>query len=235
MSDITVVIPTSPIPSHPSTEVITRTLASIRRHLPDSPIYIFCDGVRDELKHRAEQYRDYLFGLMDQGEYGVSFFVSQDHRQQAGMLKRWIDAIHTPLLFFCEHDAVLDDKPIDWDAIRSLLHSGEANTVRFYWHEEIHPEHTYLMLERQGDFVKTIQWSSWPHVSRTDFYKRILADYFAGDDKKMVETTMYSPVLEHPWEQFRTWIYAPEPDAIRFHHMDARRDPVTGVKDPGSW
>jgi len=238
MRDITVVIPTSPIPAHPSTEIIERTIQSIRKHLPDSEIVIMCDGVRPEVEHRSKQYREYLVYLIEQVNFryaNVLICPFAKHLQQAGMMKATMAWCHTPLVLFCEHDATIDDKPIDWLGIRWMLASEKANTVRFYWHETLHPEHQHLFGEREGDFVKTIQWSSWPHVSRTDFYRRILDEYFSGDDCKMIETVMYSPVLELPWEKFKTWIYAPEPDAIRFHHLDARRDPVTGEKDPGSW
>lgn len=238
MNDITVIIPTSPIPSHPSTEVIERAIDSIRLHLPDSRILILADGIRQEMQHRKDQYLEYirrLYALAREKYSHIDVVPFPLHRQQAGMLKWVMDDIHTPLLMFFEHDATLDDKPIEWDAIKALLFSSEANTVRFYWHQELHPEHSHLMLDRFGPFVKTVQWSSWPHVSRTSFYQRILAQHFADDDKKMTETVLYSPVLESPWEEYKTVIYAPEPDAIRFHHWDARRDPKTGEKDPGDW
>jgi hypothetical protein len=238
LSEITVVIPTSPIPVHPSTEVIERAIDSILVHLPYARILILVDGVRPEMQHRKDQYEEYVrrVYVLAQEYTSVDIIKFEEHRQQAGMLKVAIDCIRTPLLMFFEHDATLDDKAIDWEMIKGLLLTGLANTVRFYWHKEIHPEHTHLMGERfAGDFIKTNQWSSWPHISRTDFYRKILDQHFAVDDKKMTETVLYSPVLESPWEDYKTVIYAPEPDAIRFHHWDARRDPVTGEKDPGDW
>jgi hypothetical protein len=234
-SPITVIIPTSPIPIHPSTEIIEQTLRSIRRQLPDAPIWILADGVREQMKHRTGQYLEYirrLFSVVDEDTVVMPF---GKHLQQAGMLKTMISEISNPLIFFCEHDATIDDKPIAWDAIYKLLLSGMGNTVRLYWNSVIHPEHEYLMLERVGDFVKTKQWSSWPHISRIEFMRRILDIYFKEDPVKMIETVMYSPVVENPWEIFKTWIYAPEPDAVRFHHLDGRTDRTTGLRDPGEW
>jgi hypothetical protein len=235
---LTVLIPTSPIPSHPSTEIISKCVASIQKQLPGVPIIILCDGVRDGLSHRTGQYNRYLCALIYQCNHewkGVSFRLAHEHKHQAGMVKAVLPEIHTPLIFFCEHDAIIDDKPIDWNAIEELLLSGEAHTVRLYWHESIHPEHQHLMGNRIAPFVKTTQWSSWPHLSRTDFYRKIMEEHFAGKDKVMIETVMYSPVLTHPWESYRTYIYAPRPDAVRFHHLDGRVDRETGDKDPCDW
>jgi hypothetical protein len=234
-SPITVVIPTSPIPIHPSTEIIEQTIRSIRHHLPEAEMWILVDGVREQMKHRTEQYKEYVQRLLDIVDRNTIVLPFGKHLQQAGMLKIAIDEIASPLLFFCEHDATIDDKYIAWDAIQQLLISGTGNTVRLYWNSVIHPEHEYLMLERVGDFVKTKQWSSWPHISRTDFMRRILKIHFDEDPVKMIETVMYSPVVENPWEIFKTWIYAPEPDAVRFHHLDGRTDRTTGVRDPGEW
>lgn len=238
MPEISIIVPTSPCPIHPSTDLIEEVIASIRRHLPDAPLYLLCDGVRSEVEFRRAAYQEYLYRLANlwSKEWdNVTPIIFDRHRQQAGMLKEIIDRIQTPLLLFCEHDATLDDKPIDWNEIKRLLLMGYANTVRFYWHCEIHPEHTHLMLDREGAFVKTIQWSSWPYVSRVDFHKQILKDYFSGDDCKMTETVLYSPCLTFPWDAFKTMIYAPQGDAIRFHHHNSRVDPSTGQRDPGNW
>jgi len=235
---VTVVIPTSPIPSHPSTAIIERTINSIRRHLPTASMHILCDGVRPEMEFRREQYTDYLNRAWAKcSEWNSSMSQFLLHSQQAGMLKILLERgkIITPLLFFCEHDAVLDEKHIDWDAIAQLLMSGEANTVRLYWNADPHPEHLHLMGERRSDFVKTIQWSGWPFIGRTDFYRQVMVDYFSGDDKKMLETVLYSPCVELPWESFKTWIYCPPGNGVSFRHMDARRDPVTDAKDFGDW
>jgi hypothetical protein len=237
MSEITVVIPTSPVPCHPSTEIIEAVVASIRRQLPDAPIIIACDGVRPELEHRKQQYIDYRVELLKlTPQWGnVRLLVSMTHRHQAGLLKWVIDDIKTPLLYLNEHDCTLDDKPIDWGWIEGELLSHAGNIVRLYWHEPApHPEHAYLFGERFGPFIKTVQYSGWPHVARVDFYKKLLADYFSGNDKVMLETVLYSPFVEHTWETFKTLVYVPEPDAIRFHHRNARVD-SEGRKDFGDW
>lgn len=59
MQDITVVVVSSVLPSHPSTAVIDETIASIRHHLPDSEIILQLDGLRDEQLDRKADYDEY--------------------------------------------------------------------------------------------------------------------------------------------------------------------------------
>jgi len=240
---LTVLIPTSPIPAHPSTEIIERVIKSIRAQLP--PMYcdilILCDGVRPEVEHRRAQYEQYLANLQRfcsaYKSLRVYMRIFAKHLQQAGMLKAVLPAIKTRTIFFCEHDATIDEKPIPWDTFHWMLANGDANTIRLYWHQEgIHREHEHLMRGREGDFVKTVQWSSWPFITRTDFLRELMLKYFPnGDDCVMTETRLYSPVVEAPWETFKTMIYCPEGDGVRFHHLNARVDPTTGEKDAASW
>jgi hypothetical protein len=218
---VTVLIPTSPIPAHPSTEIILKVIESIRWHLPASlvDIYILCDGVRPEVEHRREQYQEYLDRLRtfcaDTSRH-VFQVLFDTPTQQAGMVKRILPTIKTQNIFFCEHDATIDAKPIPWDTFYWMLVNGEANTIRLYWHQEdIHEEHLYLMRGREGDFVKTVQWSSWPLITRTRFLRALMEKYFPdGDDCVMTETRLYSPVVESPWEE--NCNLRPQPDAIRF-------------------
>ena len=44
---ITVLVPTSPIPSHPSTAILDACLAAVRAQLPDAQIVIAADGYHD--------------------------------------------------------------------------------------------------------------------------------------------------------------------------------------------
>ena len=71
MREITVVIPTSPIPSHPSTAIIDETIASVRKQLPDSRIIVTADGVRAEQVGMANNYFEYLVALNKQAKVDI--------------------------------------------------------------------------------------------------------------------------------------------------------------------
>lgn len=235
---ITVVIPTSPIPSHPDTSIIEEVITSIRYHLPNSEIILMMDGVRPAVEHRRIQYEEYKRRLLWKCNHdwqNVLPVVFPVNCQQAVMMRDVLNKyVKTPLVFFVEHDAPIRiDLPIEWDSITKLLESGDANQVRLYYFHDILPEHQYLMRETQekfgARFVKTIQYSQWPNISTVAFYKKILQDHFHPDQRAMIETVMYSPVVEHPWDDFKVWIYYPPGDSQRFLHRNGR------AGDPADW
>jgi hypothetical protein len=255
---VTVFIPTSPVPSHPDTAIIERVIQSVRFHLPTAKIIVTADGIRPSVEHRRVQYTQYLENLANiiaTMKYGNTMMPIFDKpTQQANMLRRMIEAhVTTPLLLFVEHDTFLvtgwnpsDENGItapenccyDWDGIASALLSRTINMVRFYAWERIFPEHASLMcgdlMYGRTPFVKTIQYSQWPNIARTDFYKHILDTYFSRTELKMIETTMASPVVRAPWEDFKVAIYYPAHNARRFYHLNARVG-KDGKKDPGEW
>ena len=62
MSNITVVIPTSPIPSHPSTDILDETIFNTRQYT-GARIIIMFDGVHESLAHRKEDYENYKIAV----------------------------------------------------------------------------------------------------------------------------------------------------------------------------
>ena len=255
---ITVVIPTSPIPDHPSTVIIEKTIQSIRFHLPESQIIVMADGVRPQVEHRRAQYEEYIQRLADKlarMEFGNTCMpIFTEPTQQAMMLKRVLESmIETPLVLFIEHDTYLpttwsprddgsthpEDCTFAWQDIADVIMSGQVNMVRFYLWQQIWHEHEHLMhgklIQGNSTFVKTTQYSQWPNVGSADFYRKILSEHFHPNERKMIEIGMYGPVANAPWEQYRIAIYYPEPNARRFYHMNGRVDTVTGIRDPAEW
>jgi hypothetical protein len=234
---ISIVIPTSPIPCHPDTSMIEEVIGTIRFHFPHAEIFLMMDGVRPQMAHRRAQYEEYKRRLIWKCAHdwkNILPVVFETNSQQAIMMRKTLEQVKTPLVMFVEHDApIVTEKFIDWKAIAEVLQSGQANIVRLYYFEQILKGHMYLMLdtfEHGGSkFVKTIQYSQWPNVGTVEFYKRILKDHFAPDQKAMIETVMYSPVVENPWENFKTVIYYPDGNAQRFIHRNGR------AGDPGEW
>src|SRR6266705_4148120 len=235
--EISVLIPTSPIPSHPDTSMIEEVITSVRYHLPRAEIILMMDGVRPAMEHRRGEYEEYKRRLLWKCNHDwrnilpVNFAT---HSQQAIMMRTVLEMVRTPLVFFIEHDApIVIDRPTEWQAIIETLQTGEANIVRLLYFEQMLKEHEYLMrgtVELHGArFIKTIQYSQWPNIGRVDFYKRILSEHFVPDQKAMIETVMYSPVVENDWEKFRIVIYYPEGNAQRFLHRNGR------AGDRGDW
>lgn len=234
---ITILIPTSPIPSHPDVAITEAVINSARFHFPRAEIILMFDGVRPQMEHRRGQFEEYTRRMLYKCEHewhNVFPMVFTRHCQQAMLVRAALEAVKTPLVFFIEHDTpIVTDRLIDWKSIVEVLQSGEANMVRLYYFEGIHREHQYLMrdtVELHGSrFVKTIQYSQWPNLATVEFYKRILTDHFSPDQIAMIETVMYSPVVENSWDKFKIVIYTPDGNAQRFTHLNGR------AGDPGDW
>lgn len=228
--DVTVVVPTNPVPSNPSTSVIEQTLASVCTQMPNSEIIVLIDGIRPEMSEYKKNYEEYTARLLHLIKYKFTpaipiLFDSYSH--QSLMMKKAIKHISTPLLLFVEHDTPVT-REIDWVGIKEVVRSSYAYQVRLSHEGRILPEHKYLMLDDEPvlisgvPLIRTRQWSQRPHLSTTAFYKHIL-DAYHDDQPRFIEHVMYGILLHGDWANFRTHIYAPDGDMQRTIHLDSRK------------
>lgn len=226
--DLTVIVTASPLPSHPSADIINETLVSVRHHLPDAAIWFLFDGVRPEQEHLREAYEQHRWNV--EYQWGDMEFNFADHLHQVGMLRSVIDEIPTPLLMFVEADApLLTDRHIDWTLITEFIQSGRSNCVRLY-HEEVVPEaHRYLMfgMEQDAPMLRTSQYSARPHVATVEKYREWL-HHFTPDANTFLEDLLHSVVQEsvkhEGWWSQKAHIYCPDDDQgfRRSGHLDGR-------------
>jgi hypothetical protein len=236
---ITVLIPTSPIPSHPSTEILDETIANIRKYT-DAKIIIMFDGVHPSLEHRRADYEAYkeeiaLKGKKEYGDYQTIIFQVHIHQS---MMTRYVleNIVKTPLILFCEHDtSPIGDIPFD-QLCWFVKHSPDINYLRFNIFHTILDEHQYLMLDpapvnlgfKTGlKGVRTIQWSQRPHIAKSEWYRDILKSHFM-EKKSMIEDVMHSIVIESykalQADVFGLAIYTPDGNQLRSYHSDGRRE-----------
>jgi hypothetical protein len=231
---ITIVVPVSPIKSHPDTVILEETIGSVRTLFPTSEIFLTFDGVREEQKTRLADYQEFIhraLWLADHKWGNVVPFLFDEHQHQSGMMRHVIDKIDTTLLMYVEQDTPLVvDEPIDFDKIEQFIVDGNSNVVRLY-HEGVMPEeHKHLMHGRTEVFIETSQWSQRPHIASTAYYRRILNSHFTEDAKCFLEDRMYG-ILEEAehidgyqgWVQHRVHIYDPgNGNMKRSYHTDGR-------------
>lgn len=224
-SDITILIPTSPIKSHPDTKIIDKCIDSIRNYLPTSRIIIMADGVRPEQEEFTERYQEYLLRL--QKKYPeIDFHICKTHRHQAGMTKDTLPEVKTPLIFFVEHDWEMIG-PIPILGLAQIILSGKINLVRFCLDEWMIPEHAYMMLgdEHFGDIriTHTYQWSQRPQLCTTQLYIDLL-NKLPDDANIMIEEFVYGLVTsDYEMTKSNTYklaIYTP--GMKRTNHLDGR-------------
>lgn len=240
---VTILIPTSPIPRHPDTSLIEECVSRVRNYFPSAKIIIMADGVRSQVEHRREQYTEYkerLSKLWSENKFGnTEIRVFAEPSQQAIMAANTLNHyVSTPLIMFVEHDAIFrKDPPIAFSAIFNLLLTDQANLVRFYGWQDIWHEHEYLMRGeinfQSSRFVKTVQYSQWPLVSRSDYHRKILKQYFKPGEQSMIEPKVYYDVANKSWEANKLVIYLD--GGLTFTHRDGRTDETTGQRDPAEW
>ncbi len=241
--DLTIIIPTSPIPDHPSTAILDETIASVRFHHPTADILVLCDGVRPEQEHYREAYDRYVQEVCWKANFewvNVTPIVFAGHEHQANMTRVGLDYVRTPLILFVEHDTPLvTDEPIDWPAIITLMtrDAQVPHVLRFHFEAGVHPEHEHLMIDHETivslgvPLRRTMQWSQRPHIADADYYRRILYDHFPQTGRTMIEDKMHSVAQCDP-NDHRIAIYHPNTGNIkRSLHTDGRKsDPKFEMK-----
>ena len=239
---VAVFIPTCAIPSHPETWLIESVMSAVRFHLPDARIYIGADGIAPyakEIHGREEKYNQFVINCQEciaTGLWQNVVFRKFHERSHQTQMARWaLEETDAEFFIFQEHDCPLRiDRSIHWDVIFDLLKSKEANIVRFAWHPEgVYHEHSHLTVrefEHQGvQFAQTLQWSGWPHVSTTEFYRKMMSEKVPYRPD-MIEHCVDGSALVDP-DYYKIAMYLPGDEQYRFHHKDGRTDRDTGVRD----
>lgn len=231
MSDITVIIPVSAMPSHPSTEVLDVTLDSIRTRLPDSEIIVMFDGIPAWLEERRADYEKFKQSILWKINFMdncVPLLFDTPHHQSL-MTKKALELIRTPLILWSEQDTPLHGD-IPFDKLVPVIKDGYANLIRFHFEATIPEDHQHLMLDEEPieilgqPFIRTKQWSGRPHLASTAYYNLIANNYF--DDKpRFIEHIMYGLIAEggDNYAEHRLHIYAPKGTLVRSKHLDGRR------------
>lgn len=235
---ITVVIPTSPIKSHPNISIIDETIKSVRKHLPGSEIILTFDGVREEQEDRRENYEEFIRRILWKCNYeykNVVPLIFEEHSHQTGMAKKALEYIKTPLLLYVEQDTpLITDEPIDWENCIATILDGYTDVIRFHHEAVIPKEHNKMIhgsiTRNSTNFMRTSQWSQRPHLATVAFYRRILNTCFSEDAKSFIEDKMHGVCSEayindglNGWQNYRILIYLPDDKNIkRSYHTDGR-------------
>ena len=232
--EITVLVPTSTIPSHPSTHIIEETINSVRAHLPKAEIILMIDGLREKQADRHYNYGIYIRDLLWKcKEWGNIYpMIFETHQHQANMTREAMKKVRTPFVMFVEQDCpITPDREIPFERFYAKIRSGESNLVRLMHEAYILEPHKHLMLDTDpiDDFTRTVQFSARPNIASSDYYRWFLDEFFSRDSRTYIEDNLYG-VIENAWLQkgLSGWndhkivIYTPEGDMKRSYHIDGR-------------
>ena len=240
-NDVTIILATSVLPSHPSTDIIDETIKSIRFHFPKNEIIMQIDGLRQEQIDREKDYNEYknriLWKCLHEYE-NVLPIIFNKHSHQSTMMRQTIDEIQTSLLLYVEGDTPLCiDKPIDWQKCLDFIEYEKANTIRFHFESVIPEPHKHLMFGLENSFMKTSQWSQRPHLSRVSYYRSVILPPLA--ENVFIEDTTHGLVQEDckhkGFESHKLWIYHPEGSIQRSYHLDGRQGGRKFTSDDDIW
>jgi hypothetical protein len=235
--NITIVVVTSVLPSHPDTLILDETISSVRSHFPENEIILQIDGLREERLERKDAYDEFksrvLWKCLHQWK-NVLPVIFDKHSHQTNMMKETIDLVQTAAILYVEGDApITPDIEIDWQKCLDMLEYEKANTIRFHFEESIPFEHDHLMLGLEDGFMKTIQWSQRPHLSLTKYYREVVLP--ACDDKTFIEDKFHGVVQDDGWDKHKLWIYHPEGSIKRSYHLDGRAGTRKFTSDDDAW
>lgn len=237
---LTVVVTSSPVPSHPETFHLDHVLDSIRERLPGVEVIVGADGWREESACTRDEYVEYLdrlawrCNLTEPGPTLPLPAVGWVH--QANLARMCLELVHTDAVLFMEHDTPLMGE-IPVDGIVAAIRSGVANVVRLSSEASVLEPWRHLYLDDVDEpirvegvpMLRTIQWSSRPHFAGTAWYREILSRYFADDSRTYTEDVLHRVVQaaykargEAAWDAWRLWTYAPAGDIKRSTHTDGR-------------
>jgi hypothetical protein len=230
-SPITVVVPSSPIESHPDTDMICAVIDSIHHHLPDSRIIITFDGLRAQQHEWRDRYNEHILRctvLMDRDPAWrhVEIIEYATHKHQVGMMRDMLPDITTPLLMYVEHDMMLRvGRIIDFGVISDFILSGRSDCVRLYLRPEIPEVHQEFLhgLEPDAPFLRISQWSQNAHVATVELYRTLLSTYFGPNANCYIEDGVWGHIKDE-YPRFKLHLYSPVPDQPKYLlHLDGRR------------
>jgi hypothetical protein len=241
---LTIVTPTSVIPTHPSTDIICESIQSLieKANLQGCRQLIVCDEHPDPSDPSVAAYSEYrrrLRKLSDRKAFGTDSQIIE-LTQPAGVggaVLAAYEQLDTPYALHFEHDWRLV-RNIDAEAIVALFEQwNDINCVRLSLRPVEEGGSDSVLkpdsVEREIPLVRTCSWSASPHFARTAYYRRaVLPLVFerAGDSIRGLEIRIYREYLadifslgfDRASAKWGIFIYGDFGDPPLIEHIDGR-------------
>ena len=173
LTDLTVLVTTSPVPSNPSLEMISRVLDSLARWLgEDYKVLLVCDGCEgsQQVRRSYEEYKRRLRRLLSNRIYEVDKRV-----HQAGAVSRAFARVDTRFILLLEHDFEMVRPPETREILNALDNHREVKFVRLNKraNREAGWDRVLIPWQNVGKprLLRTPCWSANPHFAKTEVYK----------------------------------------------------------------
>ena len=223
---LTIVITSSPIPSHPSIEVIKDTIDSLSYLTlpPNTPVILTHDF------GESESYDQYLktLGSYIQDKPNVKIVKKPSPRGYlTGNLKYAMDFVHTKYILKLEHDTPFIAPVNMIHVIEDMIHRPELKHVRFNIRHNVKIGSDALndLFGNQLDaihqtYTRTPSWSDQNHITTTDYYRNIV--FVEGHPQFPERNLIKRSVNQSIHNKYGTYLYGPLNYPARTKHMDGR-------------
>lgn len=221
--NITVLLFTSPIPSHPNTWVLDNVYNSIRTHLPNSRIIILADGVDGG---EPDSYKLFKESVRQSGR-DMIVFTGRQH--QTLMLRYALTTpgiVETPLAMVGEHDWGLFKSFVNWRGITETLLDSSCPFKLIQLRQDAIGE---WELEKNffGELVRlhginllpTTNYQCPTHIARVDWYRHLVPSLSQPD---FLERTELGNILTQAGAIREMAAYIPAGPMQRLFHLNGR-------------
>lgn len=222
-AEITVLLFTSFVPSHPQSFMIEKVYNSIHSQLPSARIVVLADGCDGQEPSRYAEFK----ADIRQKEWEMLEFQVKSH--QSLMLRHVLltsEFVKTPLVMVCEHDWGLEPRYIDWGGIVkvlldprsavSLIQLRQAGIGEWEWNSYFFND----VMTRYGiSLLPTTNFQCPTHIARTDWYRQ-LAPFLTVPD--FLERAELENALKATGGINKMAAYIPAGPMRRTYHLDGR-------------
>jgi hypothetical protein len=226
--ELTVVVQTSFVPSHPSTTMLERSLDSLKLLGVKSRLLFLFDGLRGS-SAEEQRYREYSRRVREQ--FSGEYYEAHEWVGSGGCLRRALDRVTTPYLLYWEHDWELN-RPIDTAGVlRALRDDPGIGSIRLNKRTNLKASGDVELRQRltgELPLVATPCWSSNPHFARTETYRSFVLP--TCQDGVPLEVPLFEESLRVYYargliahhEEWGNCIYGHIGDAAVVGHLDGR-------------
>jgi hypothetical protein len=226
MSEFTVIITSSFIPSHPSTKIIDRTLYSLKFISADQNFPIILAHDFSDKK----QYIEYLETIKDYNKKDsrISIYIRSDHGHLVGNIRNIIDKISTRYILVVQHDLpfvrgfeinkIIED--MDEQLEIKCLRFNKRRNIKVGW-DRISNIFGQQIVCKNYTYTRTPAWSDNNHLCTTEYYKDIvLAE--CKDGTAMEHTLGQKAKTESGHKKYGPYIFGAYGEENVIKHIDGR-------------
>lgn len=237
---LTVIVAGSPIPSHPSTQMIAATVESLRLVGIDqcTRIVLAHDGPPPGVAQDVlNDYQQYLVNLetLFSSRPNIIIQVNPVWGHLAGNIRYALNSVSTPFLLLCQHDFSFLREIDLRQVIEAMTVRSDIKHVRFNKNENAPrvwdcdpPRRAKFFTEEcvptpRGNvfFTRTIGWSDNNHLCRTDYYRNVILP-LVGTRRIFPEHAANLAASHRVHDVLGTYIYGGLGEPATLVHLDGQ-------------